>query len=54
MVPSPWHAKARPKMPGEFACGVVNKYLTNFEDLRAVYLFGFERRNDNSLCFKEG
>ena len=24
-----------------FLCGVVNKFLTNFEDLIAVYLFGF-------------
>jgi hypothetical protein len=27
---------------GEFSCGVVNKSLTNFEDLIAVYLFGIQ------------
>jgi len=27
---------------GLISCGVVNKFLTNFDDFRAVYLFGIQ------------
>lgn len=36
----PSHAKSRPT--GLLLCGVVNKYLTNYEDFEAVYLFGLQ------------
>jgi len=38
LVPS--HAKSRPT--GLLLCGVVNKFLTNYEDLMAVYSFGLQ------------
>ena len=38
-VPSPANARS-PAVRLSFACGVVNKFLTSFEDLRTVYLFG--------------
>ena len=33
-------------------CGVVNKFLTNFDDFRAVYLFGIQA--DMEMCSETG
>ena len=39
-VPSPAKETAARRRP--VSCGVVNKFLTNFEDLMEVYLFGIQ------------
>lgn len=33
---------AQREAPGQISCGVVNEFLTNFEDLMSVYQFGIQ------------
>ena len=41
-----------PRLPGFCVYGVVNLYLTNFDDFREVYLFGIQA--DNGLTKETG
>ena len=39
---SPFARKRKSRLMAGFLCGVVNKYLTNFNDLYDVYLYGMQ------------